>query len=98
MNKAELIKKLADVLGVRDAIPLKVIGMVVESTFTTITEHMKTGGEVSIIGFGTFSVRLRKSRAGVDPRDPTKRIIIQDVRVAKFRAGNTLKKAIKSKS
>lgn len=92
MNKAELIQRLADVHG---AIPKVVIAAIVNSTFEAITEHMKAGGEIQIVGFGTFATRLRKARAGVDPRSPERMISIQAVRVPKFKAGSNLKKAIK---
>ncbi|MBI4143089.1 HU family DNA-binding protein, partial [Candidatus Uhrbacteria bacterium] len=49
----------------------------------------------TITGFGTFLSKERKGRVGVNPRNPTEKIQIPSVRVPKFKAGKTLKDALR---
>ncbi len=59
----------------------------------SVASSLKKGGSVTLIGFGTFSVRSRKARTGRNPQTgaPLK---IPAKKVAKFTAGATLKKAL----
>jgi len=50
-----------------------------------------------LFGFGAFSARIRTARMGVNPKNPTERIHIPEVRVPKFKAGKTLKDSLKVK-
>ncbi|MEK7072789.1 MAG: HU family DNA-binding protein, partial [Patescibacteria group bacterium] len=47
-------------------------------------------------GFGAFSARKRKGREGINPRNPSEKITIPSVVVAKFKAGKNLKEALKA--
>jgi len=91
MNKELLIDKLAAEanLSKKDA----------ERSLTALTkiiiDEMKAGSSVTIVGFGTFSPRTRHARGGVNPQKPTERIHIPEVIVPKFKAGKTLKDALK---
>ena len=93
MNKAELAQKLADKVGLTKA--------QVESVLTAFTEvataEMKSGNEVVLTGFGTFSARARKGREGINPRNPQEKIAIPTTVVAKFKAGKNLKDALKGR-
>ncbi len=60
-----------------------------------ITKALQADDKVAITGFGTFSVSQRKARTGVNPQNPTEKIQIPAVKVPKFKAGKTLKDAIK---
>lgn len=91
MNKAELISALALSLEVEK----NTVSRVIEAMLDGIADHIKAGGEVSLVGFGTFSTRLRKARVGVDPQDPTRKIDMPSVRVPKFKAGSKLKALIR---
>lgn len=91
MNKAELTEQLAAKL----VFSKKQAEDAVNYVFDTIIATLKSGGEVTITGFGTFESRERKGRTGVNPRNPTQRIQIPSVRVPKFRAGKTLKDALR---
>ena len=62
----------------------------------TIIAKLKSGQDVTIAGFGTFTAFTRHARGGVNPRNPQERINIPAVRVAKFRTGKNLKDALKS--
>ncbi len=93
MNKAELAVKLSEKIG----LPKKRCEEIVETVAELITEELKNGGEVTIAGFGAFSARTRAARMGVNPQKPSERMQIPEVRVPKFKAGQNLKKALKSK-
>jgi len=91
MNKAELAARLADKLGM----PRKKAEDAIETTTDLIIEELQKGGEVTIAGFGCFSSRVRSARMGVNPQNPSERIEIPEVKVPKFKAGKTLKDALK---
>lgn len=94
MNKAELAARIAEKLGLS-----KKIGEDIVAAFEDIiTETLKSGGEVTIAGFGTFSARVRQGRMGVNPQNPTEKIQIPSVTVPKFKAGKALKDALKGKA
>lgn len=94
MNKAELSEVISNKVGV----PKKQAEDILELITATITETIKNGGEVTLTGFGTFSARERKGRVGVNPRNPSEKITIPNVRVPKFKAGKNLKDTLKGKA
>jgi DNA-binding protein HU-beta len=94
MNKAELADKIAVKLNMSK----KDIEDVLETFEEVVYDTLKSGGEVTLTGFGTFSARKRTARAGVNPQKPTERIQIPEVIVPKFKAGKALKDALKGKS
>jgi DNA-binding protein HU-beta len=94
MNKATLIEKLHEKVGVSKKDAEKMI----ETLVDIIIGELKEGREVTITGFGTFMARSRHARGGVNPQRPTERIQIPEVKVAKFKTGKTLKDALKGKS
>jgi len=67
---------------------------IVNEVFGTITKTLAKGEDVTITGFGTFSVRKRAARMGVNPRTGEK-INIAASKVPKFKAGKGLKEAVK---
>lgn len=91
MNKAGLIDRLAT----EAAMTKKQAEDALENLVKIIISELKIGNEVTITGFGTFMSKTRHSRGGVNPQNPTERIIIPEVRVAKFKTGKTLKDALK---
>lgn len=91
MNKAELALRLAE----RMEIPKKQAEDFVEYFEDIVTKALVEGNEVTIAGFGTFSARTRSARMGVNPRKPSERIQVPEVRVPKFKAGKALKDALK---
>ena len=93
MNKAELI----DTLAAKTNLGRKDVENLLEAFETTVIDTLKVGGEVTLTGFGTFLARHRESRMGVNPQRPTEKITIPAVTVPKFRAGKTLKDALKQK-
>ena len=66
----------------------------VDAVFDTITATLAKGEEVAISGFGSFLVKRRAARMGVNPRTGEK-IQIGATVTPKFRAGKSLKMAVK---
>lgn len=93
MNKTEFIKKVKD--NAKAELSAKNTEDVVNAVFDTITDVLASGDSVKIIGFGTFEVRERAARTGVNPRDPSKKIQIEATRTPAFKAGKNFKDAIK---
>ncbi len=92
MNKAELIDKLAEKTG----LVKKQVEDVLQGFEDTVTETLAANGEVTLTGFGTFMAKQRSARTGVNPQNPTQKIQIAAVRVPKFKAGKSLKDALKA--
>jgi DNA-binding protein HU-beta len=67
----------------------------VDAFLDTITETLRTGGDVNFTGFGKFSAADRAARQGVNPRTG-ERVQIAATRVPKFSSGSQLKAAVKS--
>ena len=89
MNKAELIETVADSTDVSKA----AAGRAVDVTFEAITNALQKGDTVTLVGFGTFSVRDRAARTGRNPR--TGEVIqIKASKSPGFKAGKALKDAI----
>ena len=91
INKQQLINNIADITR----IPKKQVEETVEAFLELIIQKLSLGEKVNLTGFGLFEVKDRKGRRGVNPRDPKQPMQIPTVRVAKFRAGKTLKDSVK---
>ena len=89
MNKAELIDAIADSADLSKA----AAGRALDSAIETITKALKKGDTVTLVGFGTFSVRKRNARTGRNPRTGEE-IKIKASKVPGFKAGKALKDAI----
>ena len=89
MTKEELVAKAAQDAG----IPKAKAGKVLESMLESITDALRNGDKVSLVGFGTFSVSKRAARQGRNPA--TKEIMeIPAANVPKFKPGRKLKEAV----
>ena len=93
MNKAGLIERIA----LEAQVNKKQAEAMLEGLVKIIISELKAGNEVTITGFGTFLARTRHARGGVNPQNPSERIQIPEVTVAKFKTGKTLKDALKGK-
>ena len=90
MTKAELIASIAKEAKITKASAEKAV-----NAFTDcVTKALKKGGKLTLPGFGTFSVAKRKARKGRNPQSGDE-IKIPAMKVAKFKAGNLLKSAVK---
>lgn len=92
MNKSELINVVSDKAGITK----KVAGEAVEATLSAIQEALAEGERVTLVGFGTFEVRDRKQREGVNP-STMERITIPATKVPAFKPGKTLREAVAPK-
>ncbi|HHV56101.1 MAG TPA: HU family DNA-binding protein [Firmicutes bacterium] len=89
MNKSDLVAKVAE----KTNITKKQAADVVDAVFDSISEALSSGDKVTLVGFGTFEVRERKARAGVNPAT-RKPITIPASRVPAFKAGKELKQTV----
>ena len=89
VNKKELAAAVADDCGMTNADALKAI----DATLDRITETLKKGDEVRLLGFGTFKTAHRKAGKGRNPQTG-KEIDIAASTQAKFSAGKALKDAL----
>jgi len=90
MNKAELIDAVADSADISKA----AAGRALDSVIAAITKSLKKGDTVTLVGFGTFSVRKRSARTGRNPRTGDV-IKIKASKAPGFKPGKALKDAIK---
>ena len=89
MNKAELISKIAMTSGLSKKDSEKALTAAIDA----ITEALKNGEKVQLVGFGIFDVKERAARTGRNPK--TKEAIqIPASRVPQFKAGKALKDAV----
>jgi len=89
VNKAELIDAVAASSDISKAAAGRAIDAVVES----VTDALKRGEQVTLIGFGTFSVKERSARTGRNPQTGAT-IDISAAKVPGFKAGKALKDAV----
>ena len=89
MNKSELITNVAEKSGLSK----KAAGEAVEAVLATISEALSQGEKVTLVGFGTFEVRQRAARKGVNP-STGEPIDTPATQVPAFRAGKGLKEAV----
>ena len=93
MNKSTLIERIA----VEVAISKKDAEKTLNVLISVVISELQIGNDVIVTGFGTFSSKTRHARGGVNPQNPTERIQIPEVTVAKFKTGKKLKDALKNK-
>lgn len=91
MTKQDLVAGAAQKTGVTK----KAAGEVLDTMIEMITKSLKKGETVTITGFGTFRVSKRAARKGVNPRKPSEIIKIPAMKLPAFKAGKTLKEAIR---
>lgn len=91
MNKGEFIKAVQAQTNQSEAETRRVVDAVLD----VLTETMKAGQDVTLIGFGTFEVRERAARTGKNPQTG-EQIQIAASRVPAFKPGKALKQAINS--
>ncbi len=89
VNKNDLISKVSDATGLSKSDSTKAV----DSIFDSITSELKSGGDVRLVGFGTFLVTKRKATTGRNPQTGAA-IQIPAANVPKFRAGKALKESV----
>ncbi len=91
MQKSDLIEKIAGDAGISKAAADRALN----SILSNITKTLKGGDRISLVGFGTFSISKRAARIGRNPQTGAE-IKIKATKVPKFKAGKSLKEAVKS--
>lgn len=91
MSKQDLINAIADAAGITK----RAASDALQALINMVVKNLKKGTPVTITGFGTFKLSHRAARMGVNPRNPTQKISIPAMKVPSFKAGKTLKDAIR---
>ena len=89
MNKSELIEAIAASADIPKAAATRALDAMVES----VTDSLKKGESVSLVGFGTFAIKERAARTGRNPQTGQP-IQISAAKVPSFKAGKALKDAV----
>ncbi|HHK5574406.1 MULTISPECIES: HU family DNA-binding protein [Neisseria] len=89
MNKSELIETIAQEAGISKAAAQKAL----DATTNAVTNALKKGDTVTLVGFGTFYVGERAERQGRNPKTGEP-LTIAAAKTPKFRAGKALKDAL----
>lgn len=90
MNKSELIDVIAEQTGLTKVAAAGSL----DATIAAITDTLKKGDSVTLVGFGTFEVRKRAARTGRNPKTG-ETIEIKAASAPAFKAGKALKDALK---
>lgn len=89
MNKSELIEAIAASADIPKAAATRALDAMIDA----VTETLKKGDSVALVGFGTFSVKERAARTGRNPQTGAP-INIAAAKVPGFKAGKALKDAV----
>ena len=89
MNKSELIEAIAQEAGISKAAAAKAL----DAKTDAVTNALKNGDTVTLVGFGTFYVGERAERQGRNPKTGAP-LTIAAAKTPKFRAGKALKDAL----
>ena len=89
MNKSDLIDAMAADAGISKAAAKAAL----ESLTNSVTNTLKDGGKVSLVGWGTWSVSKRAAREGRNPQTGAT-IQIAEKNIVKFKAGATLSDSV----
>jgi nucleoid DNA-binding protein len=90
MTKAEMVDKLAE----KGQMTKRLASESIDLVFSAISDVLVAGDEISLPGFGKFSVIVRQARTGLNPRTQEK-LNIPETKVPKFTAAKALKESIK---
>ena len=89
MQKSNIVEKIAEEAGISKAAADRAL----KSLLDSVTQALKKGDRVSLVGFGTFSVSKRAARTGRNPQTGEE-ISIKASKTPKFSAGKSLKDAV----
>ena len=89
MNRNELVASMAEKSGMSK----KDAGSALDALIEAIQDALKAGEKVQLIGFGSFEVKQRDARTGINPRTG-EAVDIAASKVATFKAGKALKDAL----
>ncbi len=89
MNKSELVAKISEGADISKASA----GRALDSLIESVTAELASGGDVALVGFGTYKVNDRAARIGRNPQTGAE-IQISAAKVPAFKAGKALKDAV----
>ncbi|UXI00482.1 nucleoid-associated protein HU-beta [Photobacterium sp. TY1-4] len=89
MNKTQLVDKIAENADISKASA----GRALDAFIDAVSDSLKAGEQVALVGFGTFSVRERAARTGRNPQTGEE-IQISAAKVPGFKAGKALKDSV----
>ena len=89
MHKSELVAKIAEGADITKA----AAGRALDSLIESVTTELASGGDVALVGFGTYKVNDRAARTGRNPQTGAE-IQISAAKVPAFKAGKALKEAV----
>jgi DNA-binding protein HU-beta len=89
VNKTQLVDKIAENADISKASA----GRALDAFIDAVSETLKAGDQVALVGFGTFSVRERSARTGRNPQTGEE-IQIAAAKVPGFKAGKALKDSV----
>ncbi|MBY6063483.1 DNA-binding protein HU-beta [Pseudidiomarina sediminum] len=89
MNKSQLVDKIAEGAEISKA----AAGRALDSFIEAVSDALKKGDSVQLVGFGTFAVRERSARTGRNPQTG-QTIQIAAAKVPSFKAGKALKDSV----
>jgi DNA-binding protein HU-beta len=92
LYKTDLIQKVAE----KTSLPTSQVKEMLQSLLEAMTEALKGGDKVTLVGFGTLSIQERAARRGTDP-NTGKLIEIPKRKTVRFKAGSDLTKAVDPK-
>ncbi len=90
ITKRELVERVSE----NTEFPQKQVASIVQNTLDVLSNALGTGRTIELRNFGTFKVKLNKSRIGHNPKKPEKEVIIPAKAIVKFRAGKELKERV----
>jgi len=91
MTKQELVAEIAAKAGVSK----KDAQTMLEAFTGIVTSQLASEKDVVITGFGSFRISKRSARVGVNPQNPSKKINIPAMNLPSFKAGKSLKDAVR---
>ena len=91
MNKSELVDRIAEAADISKA----AAGKALDGFCNSVTDTLKKGDTVTLVGFGTFEVRARKAREGRNPKTG-ETIKIAASNQPAFKPGKALKDAVQT--
>jgi DNA-binding protein HU-beta len=93
MNKGDLIDKIAENAGLKKADAASALN----ATLQALTDALKGGEKITLVGFGSFDVSYRGARKGINP-STQKEIKIEEKVTVKFKAGKELAASVDNKT
>lgn len=89
MNKSQVVQKIAE----STQLPKKEAAIALDAFIEVVTDALKDGEKVTLLGFGTFSTAVKAARIARNPKT-REEIKVPEKTVAKFKPGKELAEAI----